>query len=95
MPPGERRLPKQNAVSRRKTGRQSFLDAVSGNEWDGIRTATQQGQVIRSESFQEEVGGKVGRRLIGETRGRPKGVVRSEIVLCPCSLAISHTFLET
>jgi len=59
-----------------------WLEAsVSGGEWDCIRTATQQGRVIGSESFQAEIGGKVGRRLIGETRGRPKGVARQEIVL--------------
>lgn len=59
-----------------------WLEAsVSGGEWDSIRTATQQGRVVESESFQAEIGGKVGRRLIGETRGRPKGVARQEIVL--------------
>jgi putative transposase len=45
---------------------------VSGKEWDQIRTATQQGRVVGSDSFQEEVGSTVGRRLKGETRGHPK-----------------------
>lgn len=55
--------------------------SVSGNEWDQIRKATQQGRVVGSDSFQEEIGSSVGRRLKGETRGRPKGVGRSEIAL--------------
>ncbi|MGQ0696419.1 MAG: transposase, partial [Nitrospiraceae bacterium] len=55
--------------------------AVSGKEWEQIRTATQQGRVVGSDSFQEEVGSTVGRRLKGETRGRPKRVDRSEIPL--------------
>lgn len=59
-----------------------WLEAsVSDHEWDGIRNATQQGRAVGSASFQEEIGGKVGRRLTGETRGRPKGAARSEIVL--------------
>lgn len=56
-------------------------DSVSDTEWEHIRKATQLGRVVGSESFQEEIGSKVGRRLIGEARGRPKGVIRSEIIL--------------
>lgn len=60
----------------------NWLEAsISDNEWDRIRTATQQGRVVGSEAFQEAIGTQAGRRLIGETRGRPKGVGRSEIVL--------------
>ena len=55
--------------------------SVSDNEWDRIRKATQQGRVVGSDVFQEETGGRVGRRLVGETRGRPKEVANSEIVL--------------
>lgn len=55
--------------------------SVSDNEWDRIRKATQQGRVVESDVFQEETGGRVGRRLVGETRGRPKEVANSEIVL--------------
>jgi hypothetical protein len=51
------------------------LKLVSENTLDAQR------RVVGSESFQEEIGSKVGRRLIGETRGRPKGVIRLEIVL--------------
>lgn len=53
----------------------------SDNEWDRIRKATQQGRVVGSDAFQEEIGSQVGRRLKGETRGRPKGMAHSEIVL--------------
>lgn len=55
--------------------------SVSGKEWDHIRKATQQGRVVGSDSFQDEIGSKVGRRLKGETRGRPKRADRSEIAL--------------
>jgi putative transposase len=56
--------------------------SVSDQEWDHIRKATQQGRVVGSDSFQEEIGSQVGRRLKGETRGRPKRADRpSEIAL--------------
>jgi len=55
--------------------------SVSSKEWDQIRKATQQGRVVGSDSFQDEIGSRVGRRLKGETRGRPKMVDRSEIAL--------------
>ena len=59
-----------------------WLEAsVSENEWDRIRTATQQGRVVGSDAFQEEIGAQAGRRVKGETRGRLKEVARSEIVL--------------
>ncbi len=61
-------------------------DSVSDTEWEHIRKATQQGRVVGRESFQEEIGSKVGRRLIEERRGQPKGVTRSEMVLTPASL---------
>jgi putative transposase len=47
-------------------------DSVSDTEWEHIRKATQQGRVVGSDAFQDEIGSKVGRRLKGETRGRPK-----------------------
>lgn len=47
-------------------------DSISDSEWDRIRKAAQQGQVVGSDVFQEEIDSQVGRRLIGETRGRPK-----------------------
>jgi len=51
-------------------------------EWDHIRKATQQGRVVGSDTFQNEMGSRVGRRLNGETRGRPKRLNRSsEIAL--------------
>ena len=55
--------------------------SVSGKEWEQIRKATQQGRVVGSGSFQDEIGSRIGRRLKGETRGRPKRVDRSEIAL--------------
>jgi hypothetical protein len=55
--------------------------SFSDKERDRIRKATQQGRVVGSDSFQDEIGSKVGRRLKGETRGCPKRVDRSEIAL--------------
>ncbi|MDH4085020.1 MAG: transposase [Nitrospira sp.] len=61
----------------------SWLEAsISDKEWELIRRATQQGRVVGSDSFQEAIGSHVGRRLKGETRGRPKRADRpSEIAL--------------
>lgn len=62
---------------------QAFADwletSVSDKEWDHIRKATQQGRVVGSDSFQDEIGSCVGRRLKGETRGRSKGMSQSGI----------------
>ena len=55
--------------------------SVADKEWDQIRKATQQGRVVGSDTFQDEMSSRVGRRLKGETRGRPKKVDRSEIAL--------------
>jgi hypothetical protein len=41
-------------------------------EWDEIRRATQRGRLIGRETFQKQVETMTGRRLLGETRGRPK-----------------------
>lgn len=53
--------------------------SVAGHEWEQIRNAMQEERVVGSDSFQEEIGSRVGRRLKGETRGRPKRADRSEI----------------
>jgi len=45
---------------------------IRDGEWDQIRTATQRGRVIAREEFQKQVEARVGRRLVGETRGRRK-----------------------
>ena len=37
-----------------------------------VRTATQRGRVIAREGFQKQVEARLGRRLVGETRGRRK-----------------------
>jgi len=50
-----------------------WVDAsVPADEWDHIRKATPQGRVVGSETFQEAMGNTLGRRVTGETRGRPK-----------------------
>jgi hypothetical protein len=53
-----------------------WLEAsVSDNEWGRIRNATQQGQVMGSDAFHEEMGSQVGRRLNGKTRGIRNGLI--------------------
>jgi putative transposase len=61
----------------------NWLEAsISDEEWELIRRATQQGRVVGNDVFQEEISSRVGRRLKGETRGRPKRADRpDEIVL--------------
>lgn len=51
--------------------------SANDEEWDQIRRATQQGRVVGDEAFQDTIGHAVGRRLKGETRGRPKRAARS------------------
>jgi putative transposase len=45
---------------------------VRAGEWEAIRVATQQGRVIGHERFQREVEAMIGRRVVGELRGRPR-----------------------
>ena len=46
--------------------------SMRANEWAHIRQATQQGRVIGTEQFQREIEAMLGRRLVGELRGRPR-----------------------
>jgi len=45
---------------------------MRADEWAHIRQATQQGHVIGTEQFQREIEAMLGRRLVGELRGRPR-----------------------
>ena len=47
---------------------------IEETEWDRVRAATQQGRVIAKEEFQKQVEAKIGRRLVGESRGRPRKI---------------------
>lgn len=60
------------ALDRQQVYREWMEASIKEDEWDHIRKATQQGRVVGSESFQEEIGSQLGRRVKGETRGRPK-----------------------
>ncbi|MGH7427895.1 MAG: REP-associated tyrosine transposase [Candidatus Methylomirabilaceae bacterium] len=60
------------ASDRQRVYREWMEASIQEDEWDRIRTATQQGRVVGSESFQEKIGSQLGRRVKGETRGRPK-----------------------
>ena len=57
----------------RQQAYQAWVDAaVRADEWTHIRQATQQGRVIGTEQFQREIEAMLGRRLVGELRGRPR-----------------------
>jgi putative transposase len=43
---------------------------IRDGELDQIRTATQRGRVIAGQEFQREIQARIGRRLLGESRGR-------------------------
>jgi hypothetical protein len=45
---------------------------ISEREWEEIRQATQRGRLIGRETFQKQVEAMTGRRLVGESRGRPR-----------------------
>ena len=57
----------------RQRAYQAWVDSPRRrDEWEHIRQATQQGRVIGTEKFQREIEGMLGRRLVGELRGRPR-----------------------
>jgi putative transposase len=57
----------------RQQAYQAWVDSpMQSDEWEHIRQATQQGRVIGTEKFQREIEGMLGRRLVGELRGRPR-----------------------
>lgn len=51
-----------------------LASGIRAKEWEQIRAATQRGRVIAKEEFQKQVEAKVGRRLVGESRGRPRKI---------------------
>ena len=51
----------------------AWIDSqIDEGEWNEIRQATQRGRLIGRDTFQKQVEAMTGRRLLGETRGRPK-----------------------
>lgn len=61
------------AKGERQEKYQEWMDSqISQGEWEEIRQATQRGRLIGHETFQKQVEAMTRRRLIGETRGRPK-----------------------
>lgn len=56
---------------------------INQGEWAEIRQSTQRGRLIGREAFQKQVEAMTGRRLAGESRGRPKkpAVIAGEKVL--------------
>lgn len=63
-----------NAAARQKAYRDWVESRIKEGEWEQIRQATQRGRLIGRETFQKEIETMVGRRLIGESRGRPRKV---------------------
>jgi putative transposase len=57
---------------RQKRYREWIESEAKEGEWDSIRRATQQGRVIGRDEFQQTIGAKIGRTVVGESRGRPK-----------------------
>lgn len=50
-----------------------WMDAsIASGEWEDIRRATQRARVIGTDAFQREIEAQIGRRVRGETRGRPR-----------------------
>ena len=60
------------AADRQRTYQRWMESSINDGEWDQIRDATQRGRVIGKERFQKEIEATVGRRVVGESRGRPK-----------------------
>jgi putative transposase len=61
-----------SATERQKAYEAWVAAEIREGEWDTVRAATQRGRVIAREEFQKQVEVRVGRRLVGETRGRRK-----------------------
>ncbi|MFQ5882712.1 MAG: hypothetical protein ACE5I9_09620 [Candidatus Methylomirabilales bacterium] len=61
-------------MERQKAYEAWVASGIREGEWDQIRAATQRGRVIAREDFQKQIKGMVGRRLVGESRGRPKKI---------------------
>ncbi len=71
-----------SAEVRQRVYREWMDASVAEEEWTQIRRATQQGRVVGREEFQEEIGSRAGRQVMGENRGRPrKGAPVTENVL--------------
>lgn len=60
------------SAQRHKTYREWLAALVPNDEWPSIRDATHKGLLIGPEKFQREIETVVGRRLVGEQRGRPR-----------------------
>lgn len=75
----------ETAAQRQGAYRAWLAAGIPQDEWPTIREGTQKGLMIGSEKFQREVETAVGRRLIGEQRGRPRKRTAEpqEKVLCP------------
>ncbi|MBI3597464.1 MAG: transposase [Nitrospirae bacterium] len=62
----------RNAQERQRIYGEWVRSGIRKGEWDQIRKATQQGRVIGGEGFKKQVERVLGRRVVGELRGRPR-----------------------
>ena len=67
------------AAERQERYREWMDGQIDEREWEQIRKATQRGRLIGRETFQRQVEVMIGRRVVGEARGRPKKVNPSAI----------------
>lgn len=64
-----------NAEERRSLYREWVASSTQKGEWEEIRRATQRGRLIGRDAFKKQIEATVGRRLTGESRGRPRKAV--------------------
>jgi putative transposase len=67
----------RNAQERQRIYGDWVRSGIREGEWDQIRKATQQGRVIGGEGFKKQVETVLGRRVVGELRGRPPTASRA------------------
>ncbi len=62
----------RSAGERQRVYQEWIESGIKEGEWEQIREATQRGRVVGKVAFQEEIGTLIGRKVAGETRGRPR-----------------------
>ncbi|MFQ5882099.1 MAG: transposase [Candidatus Methylomirabilales bacterium] len=64
----------RSPMEKQKAYEEWIASGTREGEWEEIRAATQRGRVIAREEFQKQIEAKVGRHLVGESRGRPRKI---------------------
>jgi len=63
-----------SAEERQRVYQEWVESGIKEGEWEQIRGTTPKGRVVGKVEFQKEVGAMIGRRVVGESGGRPKKV---------------------